>query len=173
MDFIPQAATAAFNFGANGGLAAIAPDVLSSGATALTAFSMLSAGLADRNEAYAAADRERLGARQELIRGRQSGNEILDRMIDTLARNRVIAAASGTSANIGTPAAVARDIQRRGERAIGIEGDNAAIEWFTRNQAAGAMRRRGRAYGLGGLIQAGGQLAEGALREKWRGGPED
>lgn len=170
MDVVMQAAGAAQGFFQNGGLAALgAPDVMSAGVNALQAMQLFSAGLADKNEALADAHRNQLGARQAILQGKQSGNEILDRMVDTLARNRVITAASGTSASIGTPAAVAGDIRQRGERAIGVVQGNAAIEWFTRRQMADAARARGKAHGLGGLISAGAALAQGGLDQARRG----
>lgn len=174
MELIPSALGAARGFFQAGGLSTLIKgtdglSLLTTGATALTAMSQYSAGLANKNEALAQADREELGARQEILRGKQSGNEILDRLVDTLAKNRVIQAGSGTSSTIGTPAAIARDTRQRGERAIGIEQQNAAIQWFTRKQSAAAMRARGKAYGLEGLLAAGGTTAQGLLQNAQRG----
>lgn len=174
MEMVMTAASAGQAFFQQGGLqplisSAGGVDMLSSGATALQALQLFSAGLADRNEALADADRFRLGGNQAILQGKQSGNEILDRMVDTLAKNRVIMAASGVSAGVGTPAAVQRDIRRRGERAIGIVQNDAAIEWFTKRQMADASRARGKAYGLGGLISAGATLALGAAESARRG----
>lgn len=176
MDFISQAGNQAVAFFTNGGLSDLIAnkdgkglDFLSAGANAFTALSKFSAGLANKNEALLAADREKLGATQEILRGKQSGNEILDRMVDTLAKNRVIAAASGTSATIGTPAAIAADTRQRGERAIGIVQQNAALEWFTRKEAAASLRAKGKAIGLASLIDAGGTLLQGAAAAANRG----
>lgn len=178
MNFIPQAVGAAQGFFKGGGLGALIsgtlkdagkPETWETGMTALAAMSRFSAGLADKAEADASAAQNLLGARQEFLRGQQGGNEILDRMVDTLARNRVAFAASGTDASIGTPAAIQRDVRARGERAVGVVAGNAAIEWFSRREMAASLKARGKAYALGGFLDAGAELGRGAAAVARRG----
>lgn len=139
------------------------------GATALSAYSQYSAGLAEKREAEATARREEEGARQEVIRGKQTENAIMDRLMDTLAAQRVAFAGAGVDPFSGSASAIQGETLQRGERAASIERDNAAVAYFTRRQTALALRKRGKAAGLSGAIGAVGTMAGGVGDAMTRG----
>ncbi len=170
MNFIPQAISAGAGFLKGGGLAALlTPKNLSLGASALSAFSQYSAGLADKRDLEAQAAQETLGAQQEILRGKQSENEILDRLLDVVAQQRVAFASAGNDPFFGTPAAVTADTVRRGEQAGRTVQADAFNAWSARRQNAAALRKRGKASGLASLVGGVGSLIEGVAAFKRTG----
>jgi hypothetical protein len=149
--------------------AAASSGALQMGLTALSAFSSFAQGQAEQREAEAQARQERIGATQEIIRGKQASNEIMDRVVDTLASQRVAFASAGINPFSGSASRVAADQVHRGEAADRVTRDNAAVQWFTRRQASLALIQRGQAAGLGGTIGALGKLAGGKLSAAARG----
>lgn len=163
MNFIPQIASAGLSL--LGGPAG----AISFGSSALQAFSQFSAGKADQREAEDQARQESLGAYQEIVRGRQGENEILDRLVDTLAQQRVAFAGSGTEVDVGTNRAIQYDTVARGEKAGRVTRDNSILAFRARRQRAAAYKATGKGSGLSGLIQAGTTIAGGVAKVLERG----
>jgi hypothetical protein len=149
--------------------AAASSGALQMGLTALSAFSSYAQGQAEQREAEAQAQQERLGATQEIIRGKQASNEIMDRVVDTLASQRVAFASAGINPFSGSASHATADQVHRGEAADRVTRDNAAVQWFTRRQAALALLSRGKAAGVSGAIGAVGKLAGGLTSTASRG----
>lgn len=136
---------------------------------ALSAFSMFAGGMAEKREAEAAALEARYAAQQSLLQGVQEGNEILDGVIDQMAKTRVAYANAGLDPFSGTPAAQIARIGRDGERDINVSKSDALVRYLAGRRSMKSLRQRGAASGLTGVIGAAGQLAEGYADWKARG----
>lgn len=172
MQYIPQVISTGASW-LKTGLDAVGgiPGALSLGGSALSAFSGYSSGLADKAEYEKQAAWETLGATTEILRGRQTENEVLDNLLDTIAKQRVAFGASGVDPFIGTPAAVTRDSVQRGETAGRIAMNNAKTGWFERRQRAAAYRDKGKASKSSGLSNVAGTILGAVGKVLERGSP--
>lgn len=150
--------------GAKGFLGAV-----QTGTSALSALSSFAGGMADKRQAEAAALESRYEAKAAIIRGAQESNEILDRVIDDQARGRAAYAAAGVDPFSGTAARRIARLGRDGEADIEIAGGDALARYLSRRRSAKALKSRGAAAGVSGLVRAAATLGQGYLDLKDRG----
>lgn len=87
-----------------------------------------------------AAENDRLDAREEEIRGKREGNDILERVNSALAAQRIAQAAKGLDVGFGTSLDVTESTVRRGEVQVSNARDDARMRALSRRRSA--MSRR-------------------------------
>ena len=142
---------------------------LQMGATALSAFSSFAGGMSDRRLAQEQALEARYGARQSILQGVQQSNEILDGVVNEMARTRVAYAAAGVDPFSGTPQDVIGRIGRDGERDMEISRSDALVRYLSARRSMRALEQRGRSAGLRGIVGAAASVAGGLIDLKERG----
>lgn len=142
---------------------------LQMGATALSAFSSFAGGMSDRRLAQEQALEARYGARQAILQGVQQSNEILDGVVNEMARTRVAYASAGVDPFSGTPQDVIGRIGRDGERDMEISRSDALVRYLSARRSIRALEKRGGAAGLRGIVGAAASVTGGLIDLKERG----
>lgn len=141
---------------------------ISMGATALSAFSSFAGGLAEKRMAEEQALEARMAANQSILQGVQQSNEILDGVVDRLAKTRVAYATAGLDAFSATPERAMGRIVRDGERDIDVTRSDALMSYFSSRRTMRALQKRGGAAGIVGVVEAGAKMAKSYIDWKSR-----
>ena len=142
---------------------------LQMGATALSAFSAFAGGMSDRRLAEEQALGARYEARQATLQGVQQGNDILDGVIDKMAKTRVAYASAGIDAFSGTPQGVIDRIGRDGERDMDVSRSDALVRYLSARRSMANLTSRGRSAGLRGIVNAAATVGNTLIDLKERG----
>ncbi|PZQ48894.1 MAG: hypothetical protein DI551_00760 [Micavibrio aeruginosavorus] len=164
---------------------------VSNGLTLASAFSSLFGGMQDAQfikdqgaqQAYAlemSAREDALDASQEALRGKQETNDMLDNLIQTVASQRLQAAAGGVDPNFGTPVSVNENARNLANRQMGVTRQDAQIRALARRRQSWARRedalnttsaasQKASSAVLGGIAQAGGSVGTLISRRIARG----
>lgn len=142
---------------------------LQMGATALSAFSSFAGGMSDRRLAESQALEARYEGRQSILQGVQQGNDILDDVVNQMARTRVAYASAGVDAFSGTPQAMIGRIGRDGERDMEVSRSDALVRYLTARRSMAALKARGKQAGLMGVVSAAASVGKGLIDLKERG----
>lgn len=124
------------------------------GTTALSAFSSFAGGMADKRVAQEQALEARMAANQSILQGAQQSNEILDGVVDRMAKTRVAYATAGLDAFSATPSGGIARLARDGERDIDVVRSDALMSYFANRRSMKALKARGGAAGILGVVQA-------------------
>jgi hypothetical protein len=141
---------------------------LQMGASALSAFSSFAGGMAEKRQAEEQALEARFAANQAILQGRQQSNEILDGVVDRMAKTRVAYATAGLDGFSATPSRAISRIGQDGEADIQIANSDALMSYFSGRRSMRALKKRGAASGIMGVVQAGASLAKGYVDWKSR-----
>ncbi len=98
--------------------------------------------LQSRQEASAlgfqAKDQE-MQAKQEMIKGQQASNDIMDNALQAIGAQRLAYAVNGMDINFGTPGNVETNTRNIADRQTGMAGRDAAMAALTRRKQAAAL----------------------------------
>lgn len=146
---------------------------LSTGLTLASASSSLFGGLQQASalktqgaqEAWAlnmTAREDMLSAKEEVTRGKEEANDIMDAMIQTIGQQRVAAAANGMDIGFGTPVSVENATRDLANLQLGVTRSDAQIRSIARRRQSYATRQRASAVRSASQQNAGSALMSGA-----------
>lgn len=126
------------------------------------------------------AEDDAIEARREEIRGKQESNDIMDRLLRTVASQRLAAAANGVDIDFGTVPALAENARDLAATQLSIAREDAQVRSLSRQRQAverrieaanvvSGAKSKARATKIAGAAGAIGTLAELAQRRKERG----
>ncbi|MDI1227356.1 MAG: hypothetical protein PSY14_06715 [bacterium] len=123
---------------------------------------------------------QELQAQQELIKGKQDANDVLDNLVQTIAQQKLTFAANGIDPNFGTPVSTYEATKEIAGRQMSVTRENATMNALSRRRQAAAFRAEGantvsnakwQSAGsvFQGTVRAGGTYADEAMRRINRG----
>jgi hypothetical protein len=110
-----------------------------------------------------------LEAQQEIIRGKQEGNQLRERLLAAAAAQNAIFGASGLDMGSGTPADIAAETSAEADRELDVIRTNADIRAGSARGRAGQAGLAATAAQQGGYIRAGSSLFDFVDRRARRG----
>jgi hypothetical protein len=125
--------------------------------------------MAQKRQAEDQAYQAGLEARQSSIQGMQEGNEILDRVIDTIAKNRVAFSAAGVDPTRGSARDALQKTASQGERSVRTAQDNGFMRRLQSRYSQRMLKQQGSDAMLSGAVAGAGQIAGVLADSKVRG----
>ena len=121
-----------------------------------------------------------LQAKQEILAGQQTSNQIMDNMLQTISAQRLAYSANGMDLSFGTPVALEASTRKLAGMQNSVAGANSALTALSRRrQAASYMEQRANVLSsgymanaadtFGGMINAGRTDANAIARSNARG----
>jgi hypothetical protein len=139
--------------------------------TAFSALAAVSQGFSESEQLKAQADDIRQNAISDRIQGLRAETEYGKQLVETLARTRVMAAASGVGADTGSAGRTFDQTAREGDAGLSLARTQRQARSGFADLAARRATRMASQARTAGLINAAGTIATGASRFMGAGGP--
>ena len=170
-DFVGAGVSAASAAAGGGGLfgGSFLASVLQGGVGAMSAMAAIREGDAKAAALQGQAADAELESGQQKLRGLQRTDELRRQLLEQQGEREVAWGASGVDSSFGTPAQARMEAADAANRAIDIEGSNAALMSDAYARRAAGYRRQAREARSGGLFKAIGAGLESAIGIARRG----
>lgn len=107
---------------------------------------------------------QELLAAQEEVRGKQEANDITDRMIQTIAAQRLAFASQGIDIGFGTPVSITESSRNLANRQLSVTRDDALTRMLTARRQAYALKSEAGNVLASGKLTAGGYRTAGYIK---------